>query len=314
MTEKMIKLKYPDALKSPYVPLVTLIESYKKPDKVYKYQVFYDKGGKLNRYWKTNVTGETFRLNVASSFEDQFDFRPQFDRKTVIECLKQIYSMASPELIAELLKIADEEITEERLEHIVSNYKNSIYIGCLTASSSNEHMWEKYANDHTGYCIEYCVHGNELLSHNMLPVIYEPSGVDLSYSFCLELILEAAKRKNSRTLRENLRIYSDNYAILLKQVYIPVFIKDVKWKREEEYRLFLLPHFKSAIRMVKANEEMDLNQCINLEKSVSAVHLGMNFDKNPEADKLLHEIENIIGNRNISLFQRKEDGTEIKLI
>ncbi len=310
---KSIIMRYQDALKSPNVSFVALIEHYNKPDRVYKYQYFYDEAGNPNRYWKTNITGETFRLNVASSFEDQNDCRPRFDRNTVIDFMKRFLIRVETDNLTDLLKNIDKEITEDFFERIVLNYQNSIFIGCLTAKSSNNHMWKKYANNDTGYCIEYSVPDNELLSHNMLPVIYESKGFDASYAFCLGIILEGVRQGKNRTLEENIQIYSQYYNIWGKLVYVPTFVKGESWHQEEEYRLFLLPHFINSIRMVKAKEEMDKNQCISLEKSVRAIYLGKNFEKNPNSDMLLDEIKTVISGRNISLFQRKADGTKISI-
>ena len=123
-----------------------MIEYYNKPLRVYKYQNFYDDKGNEKKYWQTNITGETFRLNVASSFEDTNDCRPYFNRDKVLKCFKSFYERSAPDKLFEMLNVADVEITEEYFNNIVSNYQNTIYIGCLTATARNNHMWEKYGN------------------------------------------------------------------------------------------------------------------------------------------------------------------------
>lgn len=309
----MGSMLYSDALKNPMVPFDTLIEHYNKPDVVYKYQNFYDEAGNLNKYWKTNITGKTFRLNVASSFEDQNDCKPYFDKEKVVFFLENFYQKMAPYKVEDLKSAIKEELTQEHFNKIVSNYQNNIYIGCFTATSTNDCMWEKYSNNHTGFCIEYKVSNSELLSHNMLPVIYETRGFDSSYTYFLNFILEAYRQGKGMSFEENIEEYEEYYNKLGKLAYIPTFIKEKKWCFEEEYRLFLLPHFRKNGSIVEADKEMDDNKCINLEESVAAIHLGKNFDNNKNSGQLLDEIRNTIAGRGILLFQKKTDGTEVQL-
>ncbi|MBQ8084970.1 MAG: DUF2971 domain-containing protein [Lachnospiraceae bacterium] len=230
-----------------------LITYYKKPEKIYKYQCFYDEKNVLNEYWKTNITGKTFRLNVASSFEDANDSKPIYNVNDVIGYLKSFFLKFFPDKMEERISELKKEITDESFQRIVSNYQNNIYIGCFTGSSDNQKMWEKYSNNHSGYCIEYELSKNELLLHDMLPVIYQEGGFDISFAFFVALFLENVEKGKTRTLEENIKIYEPFYKRMIKMTQTPIFIKGKEWEFEREYRLFLLKHFHNGKKMVKAD-------------------------------------------------------------
>lgn len=72
-------------------------------------------------------------------------------------------------------------------------------------------MWSHYADDHSGFCIEYDMTQDSSIKNVILPVIYDEHRFD-----CTEVLLEHCK----------------NIAIN------PVFYKDKIWEYEEEWRTY----------------------------------------------------------------------------
>lgn len=290
-----MQLTYEQALLDRNISYETIITYYNKPKFVYKYQSFYNDDGSLNAHWKSNITGKTFRLNKASAFEDKNDCRPYFRQDYILKRIEDFYRYFAPTSVERALDLAREEINQATFERIREHYQNEIFIGCLTVSNNNEEMWDKYSNNKTGYCIEYEVADNFLLSDSMLPVLYSDKPYDSSDLFFLNLVLTAVQRGKNIALEENLKVYGEYFRWLLKLSYVPVFIKErAKWSYEKEYRLFLLKHRNTTKKMIRAEDYLDENQCIDLSDSVRSIYLGKRFDENPESDTLLNEIHEVI--------------------
>ena len=291
---------YKDALIDKDIPYSVLVQGWNKPRYVYKYQNFYDADGSKNVYWKDSFKG-LFHLSLPYTFEDKNDCAPFYNSDDVKKIFYDFLDRFSPEKKDELIQELMGEIDDEHFDRIKENYQKSIYIGCFAKSPSIDEMWNKYSNDHTGYCIEYEVEKDKLLSEHMLPVLYSDSPYNSSFAFALSVLLESIKAGKGRTDEENIKYYGKYYERLQKMSYVPVFIKQrSKWAFEEECRLFLTPHVRMDLDktdVVEAKSLMDDNDCIDLSQAVSRIYIGKHFDKNPDSEALLEEIKSIAGDK-----------------
>lgn len=280
-----------------------MIEQQSIPKYLYKYQSFGSNDGEENKYWKKNIRGE-FHLSLASEFEDSYDSAPYINYKDVNNEVQRILRIITNNKINEndLQKIegsANKEITSEYLQGIKENFQNKIRIGCFTQSSDNSRMWKKYANDETGFCLQYLTKKNSLFTNSTLPVLYSEKQYNLSSSLAHVIVKEV--------IQENITEYQ-RYKInqcIFKGTYIPVFVKGKElWGFEDEYRMFLLDHRTTVSGMLEAKKILDKNCNINLSKSITAIYLGKNFDNNNNCKEIRKEIIEIAKEMNIKVFKK----------
>lgn len=298
-----MKMTYEEALLNPAVPFNTIIENLAIPSHLYKYQSFYSKEGKENAYWRENLRG-SFHLSLGSEFEDYNDCRPYMDKKEVAERIETfLKNKIEDEQLDRLIKVTNEELSEEYFNDVMSNFRNNIRIGCFTTSCENSTMWKKYSNNNTGYCLEYKTDNHVLFNYSTLPVLYSTKPYNSSLSLANQIILEAVKDDN---LEEHIKKYSTIYAKQLKIAYIPIFIKEkMRWEFEDEYRMFLLANRQTKIGMLKSGEILDSNYNLDLSKAISAIYLGENFCENINADHIKKNIIDIAKVLNIKVFQKR---------
>ena len=209
-------------------------------------------------------------------------------------------------------------ITEKYFIQVMNNYQNSIRIGCFTDSSCNNKMWNKYAFQKSGYCIEYDTQKNPLFSLTILPIMYSDKPYNSSLTLANSLIIEANKNAKQYSAEESLKRFESIYRKILKTAYIPVFIKQEQvWQFEHEYRMFLLKNRNTREGILKDVDYLDSNYNIDLSKAVSAVYLGENFSKNKEYHALLNKIITICQEKEIKLYRKltkNEKEIDIKII
>lgn len=99
-------------------------------------------------------------------------------------------------------------------------------VSCLTDNSlADAYMWEKYANDAKGFCIEY-----EVLSKGYIwEVLYEDEPIDASW-----LAMKLDDALSNEQMRETAAAEARYYASFLVQA---LWIKTLDWKREREFRV-----------------------------------------------------------------------------
>lgn len=303
---------YRDVLRDPNISLSAMTEYQSLPEYLYKYQSFYSEDGKENRYWRQNIRG-AFHLSLGSEFEDYNDCRPYMDKNEVCEIIEDfMVNCSSTKLDMEVLNGIREELekvlTHEYFESIMANYRNQIRIGCFTVLSDNMKMWEKYANNKTGFCLQYSTEKSELFKYSTLPVLYSTKPYNSSLSLASQIILELRRISKGRSEEEQLKIYESIYQKSLKTGYIPLFIKEAgRWSFEQEYRMFLLKNRNTQIGMLGANEVLDGNSNINLSEAITAIYLGENFDNNVNYETMKEEIIQIATEMKIRVFQKKGD-------
>lgn len=314
----MIK-SYREALLDPNISWTQLTQGITLPDRLYKYQFFYSEEGEENKYWKNNIQGE-FHLSLGCEFEDTNDCRPYINKMDVKQYLNNFLSSMKAEQssVTLALKQFDEAFDDNTVMGIVQNYQNMIRIGCFTDSFQNEKMWRKYSNRGRGFCIEYDTKKSELFSLSMLPVVYTSEQYNMSMNYAKFLILECCLRGKKRSREEQLRIYGDIYEKLLKIAYIPLFLKNAeKWSFEREYRLFIIKNRNTENGMLCMENMLNDNYNIDLSRAIKAIYLGVDFDKNKNAEKLYDAIMDIRKKKQGDLFdiyRMNEDGIAQKQI
>lgn len=177
------------------------------PKKLYRYRVF-------DEYYMDNVKGQVF-LSFPCKFNDPFDSAIEIDYTAYTQMFfKERCHMDIPkEAIEEILRNYP-GISEEFEKHYHDTYKDFqeyVRIACFTTSYKNRLMWSHYADEHSGFCIEYDMSVASAIRDVILPVIYDKQRFD-----CTKILLE----------------HSGNLAIN------PVFYKDKIWEYEKEWRTY----------------------------------------------------------------------------
>ena len=303
----MLAMTYKEALFSPDISLANLAQSMVLPPKLYKYQSFYKNDGTPNPFWKGNMNGE-FHTSLAREFEDEYDCVPTFSKENVrnyIDNFLQHHNTPTEECKQILRQLDD--IIDISFKKIINNYQTEIRIGCFTQSSDNEKMWNKYANDKKGYCIEYDTEKNRLFKLLMLPVFYSESLYDASRVLSNWILLESFRQAKHRSLEENYKICKQLYEQNLKMSYIPLFVKnEQRWGFEQEYRMFILKHINTCQGLLKMDELLDDKFNLDLSDSITAIYLGGNFFENKDSIALLNEVKSIVNRKNIRLVIKSE--------
>lgn len=309
-----MKKTYKEILLDPSISYCTMTECQQMPKYLYKYQGFYSKEGKENIFWRQNIRGN-FHLSLGNEFEDYNDCKPYMDKNKIMKMIKGLLLSGSSHIDQTIIEGAMDEVNEvltpEYFENVMSNFRSQVRIGCFTASADNLDMWEKYACEKTGFCIEYQTEKNKLFRYSTLPVLYSDKPYDSSLSLACSMILGINQKAKGRSLEEDSKIFKSVYEKMLKTAYIPLFIKEFKrWSFEEEYRMFLLKHRNTQIGMLKRDEILDKNYNINLSNTISAVYLGENFERNKNYEAIKNEIIQMAEEMQIKVFQKRCDGNK----
>lgn len=298
--------KYKNDLYNPKLSFDSLIDSITMPKHLYKYQYFFSDNHIENIYWKENIQG-AFHLSLGCEFEDTNDCKPFIDINKVCENVESFYKNinTSKNKINEIIMSIKATSQNDYIKAVESNYQKDIRIGCFTTSSNNKCMWNKYGNNSTGFCMEYKTDQNNLLKYSTLPILYTDEKYDSSITLANQLITESQRKAKGRTLSEDIVVMQEIYQQILKTAYIPIFIKKTEWSFEEEYRLFLLKHRNTQIGMIKAKDELNEHNNIDLKNAISAIYLGENFHLNPNYEQLKKQVTEIAVMMKIHIFQKK---------
>ncbi|MBN7572790.1 hypothetical protein C1H57_22005 [Clostridium sp. 2-1] len=196
------------------------------PKKLYRYR-------KFDEYLENNLAGEIY-FSDPSEFNDPFDSAIEIDY--IAYALNYFTNINRRELENLLEKEPQlKKILDNHYNETYRSFKNNIRIACFTTSQKNTLMWSHYAENHSGYCIEYDTK-NPLFRDMVLPVIYRGERYDCTP--CLT------------TLSRNISINA-------------IFFKDEVWNYEHEWRAFgTADYFK---------EHKNPVQFIN---AISAIYIG----------------------------------------
>ncbi|WP_394871471.1 DUF2971 domain-containing protein [Clostridium butyricum] len=284
-----------------------------KPSKVYKYQGFLSikNDNRENPFWKDNING-SFHLSLGCEFEDKNDCRPHINIEEVKRRILRFFKNCESDInkLTEIAKELDAIIPEDYVETVVDRYQRDILIGCFTQKPNNEYMWKEYADASRGFCIEYDTLKENLFKDSMLPIEYGNKQDNSSLTMYLNFILEKTREAKRRTMQENISIFPEEYARLMKLTYIPIFLKGERFRREEEWRMFVLNNRTYETRTINKADIVDSNNNINLKKAITAIYLGENFCKNPNFKIIKSQVDKIVEENNIRLYQmiREKEG------
>jgi len=133
------------------------------PPILYKYRNWNDP------YNKTTLTKREFYFAAPSSFEDKFDCKNplRYDLLSDDELIKQYVTVISEEfpkwnedtVLGEAKErlanspMKNKDLYDKTKSDIQKGYDQRLGVLSLTADPKNSKMWQKYAADHTGFCI-----------------------------------------------------------------------------------------------------------------------------------------------------------------
>lgn len=176
------------------------ISSY-MPQKLYRYR-------KFDEYLENNLSGEIY-FSFPSEFNDPFDSAIEIDYITYgLNYLKNVNRRELESLLEKEPQL--KQLLENHYWDTYKNFKNNVRIACFTTSQKNTLMWSHYAENHSGYCIEYDTK-NIMFKNMVLPVIYKNERYD-----CTQCLITKSK---------NISINA-------------ILFKDEVWKYEHEWRAF----------------------------------------------------------------------------
>lgn len=227
------------------------------------------------------IKNEYFHLSRADQFEDPADCGvPK----------KKFFSFVKRKRI---------NITNTKIENKYQEFINEIRINTivcsLTFANDNESMWDEYANQKTGICIEYNI--KEYFSKNNKHLVLYP----VIYTDEIEKILPLAVKKEeipfSNKNGKYITSYSSNRELEFE--FSPGIInllsicKIPKYKFEKEWRFF---------DRTQEGEKGRKESC-----PISKIYLGPNFYINPQKDEIL----NTIKEKNINFVQTRFENDRI---
>ncbi|WP_300347974.1 DUF2971 domain-containing protein [Clostridium sp.] len=149
------------------------------------------------------------------------------------------------------------------------SYYNGFLIGCFTQNlTNNMPMWAHYANNHTGFCIEYMIEDPKFF----YPISYEKtrSVANVTYMNCIALICKEMTGTITEKEKEDLVLYNT-------LLFHNCVVKNDAWKYENEYRL-LFPT-ESAKLVTNVNDEGGLipNEVLGIK--ITGIYLGIACEK-----------------------------------
>lgn len=115
-----------------------------------------------------------------NSLNDSLDSNPEFVKiSTNPEEQKLLYRTISKSILDEktkryLDKNMSSKILQEFAQTKVEPFVNSFGIACFTMYPMNEELWEIYAENNSGLCLQFDISKDNTFFHNVLPIHYVP--------------------------------------------------------------------------------------------------------------------------------------------
>lgn len=191
----------------------------------------------------------------------------------------QIYEMTSicddeKELFCQLAPYFKEQIDEtfkdpQRMFFIKNEDSKKVNVGIcsLTTKVDNESMWSLYGDKYGGYCIEYAIPKQDLVLHNLTPVIYTKRLKRNIYDIDADFLLNDYWRN----------VWDEECVAHFLCGYLErICSKSAEWAYQDEWRLIGTPNTK-----------------INLK--IKNVYLGYEIKKDKEKEVLRIAKENRFG-------------------
>ena len=234
------------------------------PSKLYKYQPY-----KENRI--SAIINKKLRFSMPKDMNDPFDCRGVCWNTDEIENFLKTRVQKD--------KIKEFDSIDSIVEGAIASLRNNIKITCFSEELFSMPMWSHYADNHTGFCIEYdftrLSYENDLTKY-LFPVGYDSRRYDITNLF-------------KKTFNEPY----DPRVILLCFL---MNLKHSSWSYEKEWRII-------KMRLPEEKEfKSGLEDC---PIKPTAIYLGINFDKNE-----VHSVKEKLKSLDIPIYVLKVSNSE----
>lgn len=186
----------------PYSEVKKYVGQY-MPQKLYRYRTF-------DQYYRSNIMDGQVYLACPDTYNDPFDSAVKFDYK---KCVEKTLGIDTTEVYEKILQLNNLIGTgfAKHYKDTFDGFKKYMKMACFSEKKDSILMWSHYAENHSGFCIEYDTRKNSLFSELALPVIYMEERYDAT-----ECLLTQSKNT----------------------AFNPIIYKDISWSYEKEWRLW----------------------------------------------------------------------------
>ncbi len=234
------------------------------PSKLYKFQPF-----EKDRI--SSVLNNKLWFTVPKDMNDPFDSRGVCWDSQEIEAL--LRSQLSEE------KFKRHNSTDDIVDGSISSMRDNIRITCFSEELYSMPMWAHYANNHTGFCIEYdfsSLDYNHDLTKYLFPVGYQTKRYNITNLFKMA--------------------FSGKYDMRIKLLFFLMNLKHSSWSYEKEWRI---------ISTREPSQEPFMGGLEDCPINPTAIYLGINFDENR-----IDYIKDSIRSKNIPIYKLKPSNSQ----
>lgn len=206
------------------------------------------------------------RQTYIKILEEQFRLKPKEKRKilntkNIGSTIQQILRNHGVKLQKSLVNVL-----QDKLNSSMSEVKDSVRVVCLSEVYDSILMWSHYAQNHTGFCIEYDFEENNMFYKRLYPVKYTKDRYAIS----------KADMSNSNT----------------RWIYKTICSKSDVWSYEKEWRIVSANFEKMGLKKLEGKYVFDL------KTNIKAFYLGAKI-----AENFKEEIIKFGKNNNIHVYQ-----------
>lgn len=225
------------------------------PRYLYKYGRF------DSSYWKDTIFKGKIHLSRAIVFNDPFDCKANFDYKKAVnegrfrEKLLEKYTQHDIELLSQ----------NDIYQNVIQGMREDVFVFCFSEVWDSILMWAHYANNYTGYCIEYDISKvKEYMKYNLYPVLYEKEYINITENLinCNKntgLICNLSKSVDWAYEKEwRIVEYRENpfyYRKAIKSIYLGCNCSNVhkneitKWAKDNDKEIYLVEPAKTQYKL-----------------------------------------------------------------
>lgn len=206
------------------------------------------------------------RQTYIKILEEQFRLKPKekkkiLNTKNIGSTIQQILRNHGVKLQKSLVNVL-----QDKLNSSMSEVKGSVRVVCLSEVYDSILMWSHYAQNHTGFCIEYDFAENNMFYKRLYPVKYTTDRYAIS----------KADMSHSNT----------------RWIYKTICSKSDVWSYEKEWRIVTANFEKMGLKNLEGKYVFDL------KTNIKAFYLGAKI-----AENFKEEIIKFGKNNNIHVYQ-----------
>ena len=206
------------------------------------------------------------RQTYIKILEEQFRLKPKekkkiLNTKNIGSTIQQILRNHGVKLQKSLVNVL-----QDKLNSSMSEVKDSVRVVCLSEVYDSILMWSHYAQNHTGFCIEYDFAENNMFYKRLYPVKYTKDRYAIS----------KADMSHSNT----------------RWIYKTICSKSDVWSYEKEWRIVTANFEKMGLKNLEGKYVFDL------KTNIKAFYLGAKI-----AENFKEEIIKFGKNNNIHVYQ-----------